>query len=135
MNLQYLLNINISTSNRHILVILIVVAVCNVHIVVIVIIIIVVVIIIVVIIIIIPTGTTAPDKETFLSNWDHSERSVELRRQKFSLKNSFRSFDNVGSLVVKVHRAKGLYAADLGGSSDPFCVLELGKVISSLSIR
>ena len=92
------------------------------------------IVIIVIITLIIPSGTTAPDKETFLSDWDHSERSVELRRQKFSLKNSFRSFDNVGSLVVKVHRAKGLYAADLGGSSDPFCVLELGKVISSLSI-
>ena len=78
------------------------------------------------------SGTTAPDRETFLSNWDHTERSAELRRQKFSLKKTFRAFEDVGSLVVKVHRAKGLYAADLGGSSDPFCVLELGKVISFL---
>ena len=31
----------------------------------------------------------------------------------------------VGSLVVKVYRAKGLHAADLGGYSDPFAVLEL----------
>ena len=34
-------------------------------------------------------------------------------------------FNDVGSLVVKVYRAKGLYGADLGGYSDPFCVLEL----------
>ena len=39
-------------------------------------------------------------------------------------------FDNVGSLVVKVYRAKGLYAADMGGSSDPFCVLELGNYMN-----
>ena len=39
-------------------------------------------------------------------------------------------FDNVGSLVVKVYRAKGLYAADMGGSSDPFCVLELGNFLN-----
>ena len=42
-------------------------------------------------------------------------------------------FDNVGSLVVKVYRAKGLYAADMGGSSDPFCVLELGNYLEIAS--
>ena len=44
-------------------------------------------------------------------------------------------FDNVGSLVVKVYRAKGLYAADMGGCSDPFCVLELGIFMKLTSIR
>lgn len=44
-------------------------------------------------------------------------------------------FDNVGSLVVKVYRAKGLYAADMGGSSDPFCVLELGMNIMNLTFK
>lgn len=71
------------------------------------------------------SGTTSHDSETFLSNWDHSDRTTEMRKRNFSLKNSFKMFDNVGSLVVKVYRAKGLYAADMGGSSDPFCVLEL----------
>lgn len=33
----------------------------------------------------------------------------------------------VGWLCVKVYGAKGLAAADLGGKSDPFCVLELGN--------
>jgi len=71
------------------------------------------------------SGTTSHDCETFLSNWDHSQFAVDQRSKKYSVRNSFRKFENVGSLVVKVYRAKGLYAADLGGSSDPFCVLEL----------
>lgn len=33
----------------------------------------------------------------------------------------------MGHLTVKVFRASGLAAADLGGKSDPFCVLELGN--------
>lgn len=40
----------------------------------------------------------------------------------------FRSTKNlrdVGWLQVKVIKAQGLAAADLGGKSDPFCVLEL----------
>ncbi len=32
---------------------------------------------------------------------------------------------DVGHLTVKVFRAKGLVAADIGGKSDPFCVLQL----------
>ena len=73
------------------------------------------------------SGTTGQDSDTFLSNWDHSERLAEQRKQVFSLRRTFQTGENVGSLLVKVYRAKGLYAADLGGSSDPFCVLELGK--------
>ena len=73
------------------------------------------------------SGTTAQDTETFLSNWDNSEQLAEQRRQAFSLRRTFQAGENVGSLTVKVSRAKGLYAADLGGVSDPFCVLELGK--------
>jgi Ca2+-dependent lipid-binding protein len=44
------------------------------------------------------------------------------------LQNVLRSFQNVrdvGHLTVKVYKAQGLAAADLGGKSDPFCVLEL----------
>ena len=72
------------------------------------------------------SGTTSHECETFLTNWDHSERAVEERKRKYCFKSTFQNFDTVGSLVVKVYRAKGLYAADLGGSSDPFCILELG---------
>ena len=73
------------------------------------------------------SGTTSHDCETFLTNWDHSQFAVDQRAKNYSIRNSFRKFETVGSLVVKVYRAKGLYAADLGRSSDPFCVLELGN--------
>ena len=78
-------------------------------------------------------GSTAQESDTSLSSWDHTERSAHHRRQKFSLRKSFRAFEDVGSLVVKIYRAKGLYAADLGGSSDPFCVVELGRITHKLS--
>ena len=40
----------------------------------------------------------------------------------------YRTLENVrdvGHLSVKVFRATGLASADLGGKSDPFCVLQL----------
>lgn len=40
---------------------------------------------------------------------------------------TFHNLKDVGHLIVKVFRAQGLAAADLGGKSDPFCVLELGN--------
>ncbi|KAJ8883485.1 hypothetical protein PR048_015329 [Dryococelus australis] len=42
-----------------------------------------------------------------------------------ALVNTFQNLRDVGHLTVKVYRAQGLAAADLGGKSDPFCVLEL----------
>ena len=38
---------------------------------------------------------------------------------------NLRSITDVGHLTVTVHEAEGLYAADLGGKSDPYCVLQL----------
>lgn len=38
---------------------------------------------------------------------------------------TFHNLRDVGHLTVRVYRAQGLAAADLGGKSDPFCVLEL----------
>lgn len=40
---------------------------------------------------------------------------------------TFHNIKDVGHLTVKVFKATGLAAADLGGKSDPFCVLELGN--------
>lgn len=40
---------------------------------------------------------------------------------------TFQNIKDIGHLTVKVFRATGLAAADLGGKSDPFCVLELGN--------
>ena len=41
------------------------------------------------------------------------------------LLNSFKNFDDVGWLQVKVLRAEGLASADINGKSDPFCHLQL----------
>lgn len=49
-------------------------------------------------------------------------RAVLVR---YGLIHSFHDWDDVGHLVVKVFKAQGLASADLGGKSDPFCVLEL----------
>lgn len=38
---------------------------------------------------------------------------------------TFHNLRDVGHLTVRVYKAKGLASADLGGKSDPFCVLEL----------
>lgn len=40
---------------------------------------------------------------------------------------TFHNLKDVGHLTVKVFRATGLASADIGGKSDPFCVLELGN--------
>jgi len=34
---------------------------------------------------------------------------------------------DVGHLMVKVFKAQGLASADIGGKSDPFCVVELSN--------
>jgi Ca2+-dependent lipid-binding protein len=38
---------------------------------------------------------------------------------------TFNNIKDVGLLTVKVYEAQGLAALDIGGKSDPFCVLEL----------
>ncbi|KAK2186384.1 hypothetical protein NP493_202g02019 [Ridgeia piscesae] len=52
-----------------------------------------------------------------------------LQRQsivrEYGLLNSFKDRHNMGWLQVKVIKAEGLASADIGGKSDPFCVLEL----------
>uniref|UniRef100_A0A7E4VRZ0 Multiple C2 and transmembrane domain-containing protein 1 n=1 Tax=Panagrellus redivivus TaxID=6233 RepID=A0A7E4VRZ0_PANRE len=45
--------------------------------------------------------------------------------EKYSLRNSLSSIKDVGHLTVKVFKAIDLIAADIGGKSDPFCVLEI----------
>ena len=42
-------------------------------------------------------------------------------------KNSFKKIKDVGHLLVKVFKATGLASADIGGKSDPFCVVELNN--------
>ena len=41
------------------------------------------------------------------------------------LSRAFSNVNDIGYLSAKVFRAQGLASADIGGKSDPFCVLEL----------
>ncbi|XP_071633776.1 multiple C2 and transmembrane domain-containing protein isoform X6 [Temnothorax longispinosus] len=71
------------------------------------------------------SGTTA--SETISDLAAHEETPIEHTQlvQRYSVMNTLQRIRDVGHLTVKVYRAQGLAAADLGGKSDPFCVLEL----------
>ncbi|XP_018403130.1 PREDICTED: multiple C2 and transmembrane domain-containing protein 1 [Cyphomyrmex costatus] len=71
------------------------------------------------------SGTTA--SETISDLAMHEETPVEQAQlvQRYSVTNTLQRIRDVGHLTIKVYRAQGLAAADLGGKSDPFCVLEL----------
>ncbi|KAL0120550.1 hypothetical protein PUN28_008335 [Cardiocondyla obscurior] len=71
------------------------------------------------------SGTTA--SETISDLAVHEETPIEHTQlvQRYSIMNTLQRIRDVGHLTVKVYRAQGLAAADLGGKSDPFCVLEL----------
>ncbi|XP_037081873.1 multiple C2 and transmembrane domain-containing protein-like isoform X2 [Pollicipes pollicipes] len=65
--------------------------------------------------------------ETISDLLTHQEdvEQTEQIKQQFALKSSFKQVKEVGHLTVKVFKAMGLASADIGGKSDPFCVLEL----------
>lgn len=69
-------------------------------------------------------GFQSPSELT-KSKFSRWERDDIVR--KYGLLNSFKDINDVGWLMVKVYRAQGLSAADFGGKSDPYCVLELGN--------
>lgn len=71
------------------------------------------------------SGTTASETITDLTAYkeDPRERTALLSRYVFG--KTLQNLRDVGHLTVKVFGATGLAAADLGGKSDPFCVLEL----------
>ncbi|XP_075537783.1 multiple C2 and transmembrane domain-containing protein 1-like isoform X1 [Dermacentor variabilis] len=64
------------------------------------------------------------DLTTFEATGGSCARNKAMRAR-YGLLHSFYDWDDVGHLVVKVYKAQGLASADLGGKSDPFCVLEL----------
>ncbi len=72
------------------------------------------------------SGTTRGDSPSNLINWEEDldqQKSEWIENYKF--KKSFKAIKDVGHLMVKVLKAKGLASADLGGKSDPFAVVEL----------
>ncbi|XP_046427273.1 multiple C2 and transmembrane domain-containing protein isoform X3 [Neodiprion fabricii] len=71
------------------------------------------------------SGTTASETISDLAAHEETPQEKALLLQRYSLLKTFQRPQDVGHLTVKVFRAQGLAAADLGGKSDPFCVLEL----------
>ncbi|XP_038661181.1 multiple C2 and transmembrane domain-containing protein 1-like isoform X2 [Scyliorhinus canicula] len=56
---------------------------------------------------------------------DEKERSKVMSR--YSLLKSLQSLRDIGFIQIKILRAEGLMVADVTGSSDPFCVIELNN--------
>ncbi|XP_043248860.1 multiple C2 and transmembrane domain-containing protein isoform X2 [Colletes gigas] len=71
------------------------------------------------------SGTTASETISDLAAHEETPREREQMYQRYAVMNTLQRIRDVGHLTVKVFRAQGLAAADLGGKSDPFCVLEL----------
>ncbi|XP_049818190.1 multiple C2 and transmembrane domain-containing protein-like isoform X3 [Aethina tumida] len=73
------------------------------------------------------SGTTASETISDLTTYEENPRERELLENRYIWHRTFHNLKDVGHLTVKVFKATGLAAADLGGKSDPFVVLELGN--------
>ncbi|CAG9792488.1 unnamed protein product [Diatraea saccharalis] len=73
------------------------------------------------------SGTTQSETITDLGSYRENPRDREIVERRYAWYRLNENSSGVGWLCVKVFGAKGLAAADLGGKSDPFCVLELGN--------
>ncbi|ESO89614.1 hypothetical protein LOTGIDRAFT_124931, partial [Lottia gigantea] len=71
------------------------------------------------------SGTSGNETITDLSNYTPNPKEREELIKHYGLMNSVSDMKDVGWLQVKVFKAQGLKAADFGGLSDPFCVLEV----------
>lgn len=69
------------------------------------------------------SGTTETISD--LSSHEYNTKEKETLVKKYDLYRTFNNLKDIGQLTVKVFKAQGLASADLGGKSDPFCVLEL----------
>ena len=55
------------------------------------------------------------------------EGETVILDDKYSTSRTFESMDDIGHVSITIVRAENLTAADLGGKSDPFAVVELGN--------
>ncbi|XP_047735866.1 multiple C2 and transmembrane domain-containing protein isoform X2 [Hyalella azteca] len=57
----------------------------------------------------------------------HRDNPDDIREilDRYKWSRSLQNLKDVGHLTVKIYRAQGLASADIGGKSDPFCVVEL----------
>ncbi|XP_045519887.1 multiple C2 and transmembrane domain-containing protein isoform X4 [Pieris brassicae] len=73
------------------------------------------------------SGTTQSETITDLATYKENPRDILNIEKRYAWFRLNEHSSGVGWLCVKVYGAKGLAAADLGGKSDPFCVVELGN--------
>ncbi|XP_037888559.1 multiple C2 and transmembrane domain-containing protein isoform X1 [Glossina fuscipes] len=73
------------------------------------------------------SGTTALETISDLKAFKEDPRELKLLRDRYRWHRCLQHLRDIGHLTVKVFGATGLAAADIGGKSDPFCVLELGN--------
>ncbi|XP_066262384.1 multiple C2 and transmembrane domain-containing protein isoform X2 [Euwallacea similis] len=73
------------------------------------------------------SGTTASETISDLTTYEENYREKQNILNRYLWHRTFHNLKDVGHLTVKVFRATGLASADIGGKSDPFCVLELGN--------
>ncbi|KAG8280575.1 Multiple C2 and transmembrane domain-containing protein 2, variant 3 [Homalodisca vitripennis] len=71
------------------------------------------------------SGTTASETISDLTTYEENPREHQVLEERYAFHRTLHNLRDVGHLTVRVYRAQGLAAADLGGKSDPFCVLEL----------
>ncbi|XP_036357615.1 multiple C2 and transmembrane domain-containing protein 1 isoform X3 [Octopus sinensis] len=71
------------------------------------------------------SGTSGSETISDLANYTPNPREREEIVQNYGLLKSLSNLKDVGWLQVKVFKAQGLLSADIGGKSDPFCVVEL----------
>ncbi|XP_017106858.2 multiple C2 and transmembrane domain-containing protein isoform X1 [Drosophila bipectinata] len=73
------------------------------------------------------SGTTALETISDLKAFKEDPREAQQLKDRYKFIRCLQNLRDVGHLTVKVFGATGLAAADIGGKSDPFCVLELGN--------
>ncbi|XP_062553215.1 multiple C2 and transmembrane domain-containing protein isoform X2 [Armigeres subalbatus] len=71
------------------------------------------------------SGTTASETITDLTSYREDPKERTQQQKRYTWHRSLQNLRDVGHLTVKVFGATGLAAADIGGKSDPFVVLEL----------
>ncbi|XP_055531817.1 multiple C2 and transmembrane domain-containing protein isoform X2 [Wyeomyia smithii] len=71
------------------------------------------------------SGTTASETITDLTAYREDPVEKSVLQKRYVWHRSLQNLRDVGHLTVKVFGATGLAAADIGGKSDPFVVLEL----------
>ncbi|XP_050090347.1 multiple C2 and transmembrane domain-containing protein isoform X2 [Anopheles aquasalis] len=71
------------------------------------------------------SGTTAAESISDLTSYKEDSKERAQVQSRYVWQKSLQNMRDVGHLTVKVFGASGLAAADIGGKSDPFVVLEL----------